>query len=434
MKIAHFSPLPPDRTGVSDYCWELLPELARHAEVDVWIDRSRGAAAAAGCGLVEWQEPPRFAERLSQYDATIYHFGNSKFHRDLYRAFLEYPGTVVMHDFVLHHFFAECFLADAPEKYLEEMEYNYGARGRAMAQDLLAGRLAPLWETQPMQFPLNKRVLDLATGVIVHSDFARRLVLETHPHLPVRQISLPAGQTTPAQNVEELKLRYGLPPDRLIIASFGMATPHKRIETVLRAIGRLQNHKVIYLLVGELSGRIENLTRDSGLEDIVRATGYVDGQAFEDYCAIIDVCVNLRYPTYGETSASVCKLMNAAKACVVSDIGWFSELPDSCVAKVDVDEFEEETLLSYLERLCASEPLRVTMGRNAREYVREHHSIGGAAKQYVEFLREVNEHSQKTRFDRRLIEDIGGRIARLGISEDDRQFIDYPAQALARLL
>ncbi len=52
-----------------------------------WIDWSRGAAAAAGCGLVEWQEPPQFAERLSQYDATIYHFGNSKFHRDLYRAF-----------------------------------------------------------------------------------------------------------------------------------------------------------------------------------------------------------------------------------------------------------------------------------------------------------------------------------------------------------
>jgi hypothetical protein len=74
------------------------------------------------------------------------------------------------------------------------------------------------------------------------------------------------------------------------------------------------------------------------------------------------------------------------------------------------------------------------MGRNAREYVREHHSIGGAATQYVEFLREVNEHTQKTRFDRRLIESIGGHIARLGLTEDDRQFIDYPAQALARLL
>lgn len=117
MRIAHFNPLPPDRTGVADYCWELLPELARHAEIDVWIDRGRGASPPQGCGLIEWHDPVRFAEQLSQYDATIYHLGNSRYHRELYRAFLEHPGAVVMHDFVLHHFFAECFIASAPERY-----------------------------------------------------------------------------------------------------------------------------------------------------------------------------------------------------------------------------------------------------------------------------------------------------------------------------
>src|SRR5271154_3194832 len=115
MKIAHFSPVPPDRTGIADYCLELLPELARHAEVDLWVEQGRVASPPEGCGLVAWGEPPRFTERLSPYDATVYHFGNSKYHRGLYRAFLEYPGTVVMHDFVLHHFFAECFLESAPK-------------------------------------------------------------------------------------------------------------------------------------------------------------------------------------------------------------------------------------------------------------------------------------------------------------------------------
>jgi glycosyltransferase involved in cell wall biosynthesis len=434
MKIAHFSPVPPDRTGIADYCLELLPELARHAEVDLWVEQGRVASPPEGCGLVEWGEPPRFTERLSPYDATVYHFGNSKYHRGLYRAFLEYPGTVVMHDFVLHHFFAECFLESAPEKYLEEMRYNYSSMGKAMAQDILAGRLAPLWETQPMQFPLNKRILDLATGVIVHSEFARGLVLQSHPHLPVRKINLPVTEMNNDENVEHLKMRYDIPLDRVVLASFGMGTPHKRIETILRAIGRLQPGNVVYLLVGELTARIERVVKEAGLEDVVRSTGYLDRKGFEDYCALADICVNLRFPTYGETSASVCKLMGAAKACVVSDIGWFSELPDNCVAKVDVDEFEEETLLACLERLVGSAALRATMGANAREFIRANHSLPGAASQYIEFLREVNEHSQKRRFDSRLVEEIAGLIARLGITDEDLYLIERPAEILAQLL
>lgn len=434
MKIAHFNPLPPDRTGVADYCAELLPELARHAEVDVWIEQGREAVPPPGCRIVEWNRETSVAAQLSRYDAAIYHFGNSKYHSGLYEAFLQHPGTIVMHDFVLHHFFAECFLADAPERYLEEMEYNYSLMGGAMARDIWAGRLAPLWETQPMQFPLNKRVLDLATGVIVHSEFSRQLVQQTHPHLPVRKINLPTKETGHSKDVQLIKRRHAIPSDRVILASFGMATPHKRIETVLRAVARLQHQNVIYLLVGELSGRVEKMIKDAGLDSIVRATGYLDTKSFEDYCAIADICINLRFPTYGETSASVCKLMGAAKACIVSDIGWFSELPDNCVAKVDVDEFEEETLLTYLERLVASRALRMTMGANAQAYVRANHSLSVAASHYIEFLSEVREHSHKRRFDARVVSGIAGDLARLGLTDEDLYLIERPAEILARLL
>jgi len=436
MKIAHFSPLPPDRTGVADYCWELLPELSRHAELDIWVERGLEAQPPRGCGIVELRTQPRLAEQLSVYDSIVYHFGNSKYHHYLYRAFLDHPGVVVMHDLGLHHFFAEYFLEirKAPEQYVEEMEYNYGLQGRAMAQDVLVGRLSPPWETQPLRYPLNKRVLDLAEGVIVHSEFAKRLVQETHPHLPVRRINMPIWKTKNTESVDQLKMRYGIPLDRVIVASFGMVTPNKRIETVLRAIERLKNRKLIYLLVGEVASCLEGALRTSRLEGIVRPTGYVSGKAFEDYCAIADVCVNLRYPTSGETSASVCRLMAAAKACVVSDTGWFSELPDDCVAKVDVDEREEETLLACLESLIANERLRAKMGANAREYVWANHSISSAASHYVEFLREVNSHSQKRRFDCQVIDGISTHIAHLGVTDEDLHLLERPAEILARLL
>ena len=38
---------------------------------------------------------------------------------------------------------------------------------------------------------------------------------------------------------------------------------------------------------------------------------------------------------------------------VVSDVGWFSELPDAVAAKVPVDELEVETLVATLERLVS---------------------------------------------------------------------------------
>ena len=434
MKIAHFSPLPPERTGVADYCWELLPELARHAQIDIWSNRGGDTSVPHGCGLVEWRDPAGLSDQLSIYDATIYHLGNSSFHEGAYRAFLEHPGVVVMHDFVLHNFFAGCLLAEAPGKYVEEMEYNYGPAGRAMAQNLLAGRIAPLWETQPIQFPLNKRILDLAAGVIVHSDFSKRLVLETHAHLPVKQINFPCNGMKNTQSTAELKRCYGLPSDRLIIASFGMGTPHKRIATVLDAIGRLKHRNLLYLLVGDLTDSIRTAIQESGLEDFVRPTGYVTAEAFEDYCSITDICVNLRYPTYGETSASLCKLMGSAKACIVSDIGWFSELPDDCVAKIEVDEYEEETLLAWLDRLISNAALRLAMGSNAQKYMRTNHSLSSTAVQYVDFLSEVNQHTNRRHFDRRLVEGIADKMARLGITDRDLKLIEGPAKALAQLL
>ena len=60
--------------------------------------------------------------------------------------------------------------------------------------------------------------------------------------------------------------------------------------------------------------------------------------------AACDVLVNLRYPTMGETSGSVIRALSLGRPLVVSDVGWFSELPDDVVLKVPVDEYEVATL------------------------------------------------------------------------------------------
>ena len=60
--------------------------------------------------------------------------------------------------------------------------------------------------------------------------------------------------------------------------------------------------------------------------------------------AACDVLVNLRSPTMGETSGSVIRGLSLGKPMLVSDLGWFSELPDDVVLKIPVDEYEVPTI------------------------------------------------------------------------------------------
>ena len=41
LKLAYFSPLNPQRSGISDYSEELLPHLARGAKIDLFVDGFR---------------------------------------------------------------------------------------------------------------------------------------------------------------------------------------------------------------------------------------------------------------------------------------------------------------------------------------------------------------------------------------------------------
>jgi len=99
--------------------------------------------------------------------------------------------------------------------------------------------------------------------------------------------------------------------------------------------------------------------------------------------AACDVLVNLRYPTMGETSGSVIRALSLGKPLVVSDVGWFSELPDDVVLKVPVDDYEVATLEAALG--VAAEH-GAQLGGNARAYVEREHALPKVADAYVAAL------------------------------------------------
>ena len=102
--------------------------------------------------------------------------------------------------------------------------------------------------------------------------------------------------------------------------------------------------------------------------------------------AACDVLVNLRSPTMGETSGSVIRALSLGKPMLVSDIGWFSEIPDGAALRIPVDEYEVPTIAAALE-LAADRGAE--LGAAAREYVRRDHDLGHVADAYVAALEEA---------------------------------------------
>jgi glycosyltransferase involved in cell wall biosynthesis len=183
----------------------------------------------------------------------------------------------------------------------------------------------------------------------------------------------------------------GFPDDLFVIASVTQINPHKRIDVVLRSLQRLRRRRAALMLVAGNSSPNVPLARWIalyGLTNAVETLGYVDDRTARLVAAAADVLVNLRFPTAGETSASLLRLMAAGRPVLVSDTGSFQELPDDVVAKVPLDAVEEATIEAFLEAFADRSELAQRVGSNARAYVEQEHSLNAMVAGYARVVRQ----------------------------------------------
>ncbi len=368
MKVAYFSPMPPERSGVADYSALLLPALRRRIDVDV-VKHGRKRA-------------PRGT------DLALYHVGNNPdAHSWIVDALRRQPGVVVLHDFVLHHLVAGMTVGRRDgHGYLDAMEREHGVVGRLLGHGVLDKRIPPLWESRPEEFPLAGFVLEDATGLVVHSRTVRDLARAAGYERPIWVVPHPAW---PVPEVEAERASPGV-----TVGCFGVVNASKRIPELLQAFAAVRERHpgATLLLVGptspgfDLDRRLQRL----GLADegLVRE-GWVEERRLWALMAGVDACVNLRHPTMGETSGSVIRSLSLGKPLIVSDVGWFSELPGDVALKVPVDEVEARTLEAGLELLVSREDVRVQMGAAAAELASREHDLERVADLYAAALEEA---------------------------------------------
>ena len=390
-RLAWFTPLRPVASGISQYNEELLGVLGQHWPIDVFVDDYRPEPFQP-FGQLRIFPFRRFKQLDARdpYALTVFQFGNSPAHSFMYDLALQRPGLLVLHDTMLHHLMlASLSRRGGAKRYRMVMGERYGAEGLAIADRVLQGRIPDAL----FDYPLSEQLIERSRHVIVHSEFARTQVRSRQCGIDVSVV--PMGIRLPPVVDREIARRaLDLPLDTYIIASVTQINPHKRIDVVLRSLRRLrQKRPGLLLIAGNTSPNVP-LARWIGLYGLtnsVETLGYVDDRTARLVAAAADTIVNLRFPTAGETSASLLRLMAAGRPVLVSDTGSFQELPDDVVAKVPVDGLEEATVAAFFEAFAVDSGLARQLGENARAFVKREHSLNAMVAGYARVVREVFE-------------------------------------------
>jgi glycosyltransferase involved in cell wall biosynthesis len=406
LRLAYFSPLPPDHSGIADYSRALLPPLAERAHLTLYAQRPDQVEASLR-HTFDIRPLTAYPAGRWQHDLTLYQMGNSVYHEAMYPYLLRYPGVTVLHDYGLNHFISHRTAGQGNyAAYVREMGYALGTAGVQQAWAVYDGRQPhPLFE-----LPLNDRVLDHSLALIVHSHYVQEQLLgqkrlngkKRNGHegdareesdiarrvrlIPALMERLPAA-TQPAD--------LNLPAGSILFASAGLVTATKQPELALRTFGRLRQEipQAHFLMIGEAHEEVAltELVEKLGLQDSVTCTGFIESlEAFWGWLLAADIIVNLRHPTVGETSATALRALAAGRPVIVFDQGWYSELPDQVTRKVR--PMDEEGLLAAMGQLAGSPALRQEMGQAAVQYIQTHHDPAAIAGHYIAFLQELVAH------------------------------------------
>lgn len=378
MQIAYLSPLPPQRSGIADYSRELLPPLSSMAEVTVFLsEQERNDALLPE--TVEVRGNGELAQRRHEFDHVLYHMGNSEYHDEIYELALQFPGVLILHDFYLHHSVARRTVGMGDQfAYAREMAYESGVDGLRQA-------LNPYASPDPYDAPLCQRLIDASLGIIVHSRFVARLVRKREYAGPIAIVPALVEHHVG----RSLRDVLDLPKDALLFGSFGLQTKEKQLAESLQAFQQLRCTipRAYFLLVGDVlpEVQVDALIADYGLEGAVHAVGYVQElNEFVNWLNTVDVVLNLRNPTVGETSATALRAMAAARPLVVTDHGWYREIPPQAALKVPPGD--GVALLEAMEKLALSPVLRRQMGQTGYAYVSAHCQPAKVAQTYVQKL------------------------------------------------
>ncbi len=406
-RIAFFSPFPPRKSGIADYSAALIRALQPTYTIDLFHEPGYVPEPALAEGGLASCDARLFSRQAAvrDYDAVVYQMGNSRYHNFLYKTMLRHPGVVTLHDFCLAGFHLDQGYRQGRglEHLRDELVAAYPGEAEAIAQ--VVRRLSWNWEALTREcaergWYLNRAVIESAAWTVVHSAWCLERVRADALELAERVEVIPLGCTAraPATAVQRaaIRERFGLPREALIVASLGSTTPEKMGPEALDAFRAMiqTDPSARFVFAGEEAdgGNARAHAVALGLADRVGFLGRLSAADYTDLVAAVDVGLCLRRPpTFGETSAALLDFLCAGVATIVTNVGTFTDFPDTVVQKVCWDAHGPKALARALGTLAGDCAARAALGSAAREHVRVHHDWSRVAECYTGVIERCHE-------------------------------------------
>ncbi len=389
------SPLPPVRSGIADYSVDLLEELAPRC--DLRLVRLPGQEVAVDV---------RRRHRVIDVDAfdpagrlPFYQMGNNVYHEGVRRLALESPGVLTVHDLRLHHLLVDSTLTFADlDAYVGGLRAEHGWEGAAAAAAIRWGAQG---RARLFEMPAHRSLLLRQRGLLTHSRWGLRFLEDELGESaegrlpPMRRVPMPMPAPDPpgAEQAAAWRRRAGVPRTAVLIGSLGFQTPIKRTDVLLRLLAEPGMERVHALVAGEVAPALDlvALARDLGVRDRLTMTGFLAPETLPTAIAACDLCLNLRYPSAGETSASLLRILALGRPAVVSEYAQFDELPDEVVIKAPLKDdpgAEAGAIAALLRGLLAAPDRLADRGAAARAFIASEHRPAAAAEAIFESLEE----------------------------------------------
>ncbi len=389
MRILWGSPLPPVRSGVSDYAVELLADLGRRASVRVLRPPL-------------WQPPESWplngAVELVPNDiepeddeVSLIHLGNNPHHEWLLRR-LNDPRTVaVLHDLVLHHLLVESTVtAGRPADLEAALRAAYAESGSALAR---AREVGLVGGHDAFLFPARRGLITRdPLGFVVHSEWARTVLLKDFPEVPCGTLGLPAADPGVLDRAT-IRAGFGVAEGDFVVMHLGFLTPEKGMHVILSGVAAAASLglPVRLLLIGEGRG-LDDVRRAAdavGMGDRLQAVGWLEQDLFRAAPAAADLGVVLRTPTAGESSAAGVRFLACGTPVAVGGVRQFLEWPPIPAPRITPGPSAAADLARLL-RQAVADPIGWQQRRAAARalYEARHRTDDGAVR-LLEFLRFV---------------------------------------------
>jgi glycosyltransferase involved in cell wall biosynthesis len=371
MKVAYFSPFPPQRTGIATYSARLVSELQKVMAVQCY-DAETKVIDELQLNIKGFSIQSRVND-LASFDAIFYNLGNNPhYHLWIYRVLRQWPGIVILHDVVLYYLFAGA----GRDAFVKHFFANYGYSRISELERLIDA--CPnhdlLRYPHPERYPLIGSIFPYARQIVVHNRAAQAQIRSLGYFSPIHVVpqlgSIDGAAQIRITDKKATKDRFGIRRTELLIGSFGFIGPTKRLDKLCQALRQLKGELEFTLLIVGEGEDVSRLVSENGLESDTIVTGFVAEEDFRSLLDLTDIVVNLRHPSMGESSWTLNQAMAIGKACIVTDDASFKELTEDCVCKIRHDASEVADLVSAIRRLKDTE-MRRMLGIRARKFAEQ---------------------------------------------------------------